>query len=202
MKKKRLCYLIFCTLVGMACFSCGGKDAAQDTGGECQKTIRDENKSENMTKEDFMREAIALSCSSVEHGGGPFGAVIVRDGKIIARGSNSVTLLNDPTAHAEVSAMRAACSSEKSFELEGCELYTSCEPCPMCLAAAYWAGISKIYYGNNRTDAAEIGFDDSFIYDQIDVAPEKRTVPSEPMLRDEALRAFRMWSEKEDKVEY
>ena len=150
--------MIFCTLVGMACFSCGGKDAAQKRTGESSETIQDENKSENMTKEDFMREAIALSCSSVEHGGGPFGAVIVRDGKIIARGSNSVTLLNDPTAHAEVSAIRAACSAEKNFKLEGCELYTSCEPCPMCLAAAYWAGISKIYYGNNRTDAAEIGF--------------------------------------------
>ena len=122
MKKKRLCYLIFCTLVGMACFSCGGKDAAQKRTGESSETIQDENKSENMTKEDFMREAIALSCSSVEHGGGPFGAVIVRDGKIIARGSNSVTLLNDPTAHAEVSAIRAACSAEKNFKLEGCEL--------------------------------------------------------------------------------
>ncbi len=199
---KRFYGLILCLLVGTICFGCGGKDTAQESSDPSVETIRDEKEDENMTKEDFMREAIALSCSSVEHGGGPFGAVIVRDGKIIARGSNSVTLLNDPTAHAEVSAIRAACSSEKSFKLEGCELYTSCEPCPMCLAAAYWAGISKIYYGNNRTDAAEIGFDDSFIYDQIDVAPEKRTVPSEPMLRDEALRAFRMWSEKEDKVEY
>lgn len=199
---KRFYGLILCLLVGTICFGCGGKDTAQESSDPSVETIRDEKEDENMTKEDFMREAIALSCSSVEHGGGPFGAVIVRDGKIIARGSNSVTLLNDPTAHAEVSAIRVACSSEKNFKLEGCELYTSCEPCPMCLAAAYWAGISKIYYGNNRTDAAEIGFDDSFIYDQIDVAPEKRTVPSEPMLRDEALRAFRMWSEKEDKVEY
>ena len=193
---KRFYGLILCLLVGTICFGCGGKDTAQESSDPSVETIRDEKEDENMTKEDFMREAIALSCSSVEHGGGPFGAVIVRDGKIIARGSNSVTLLNDPTAHAEVSAIRAACSSEKSFKLEGCELYTSCEPCPMCLAAAYWAGISKIYYGNNRTDAAEIGFDDSFIYDQIDVAPEKRTVPSEPMLRDEALRAIPQWSEE------
>ncbi len=208
--KGAICKLFLCVGVGMMCWGCGAgeRDARTEADRtqmrECEKPKTNEAKNENedMTKEDFMREAIALSCSSVEHGGGPFGAVIVRDGKIIARGSNSVTLLNDPTAHAEVSAIRAACSSEKSFKLEGCELYTSCEPCPMCLAAAYWAGISKIYYGNNRTDAAEIGFDDSFIYDQIDVAPEKRTVPSEPMLRDEALRAFRMWSEKEDKVEY
>ena len=108
-----------------------------------------------MTKEDFMREAISLSCESVRQGGGPFGAVIVKDGKIVARGSNSVTLLNDPTAHAEMTAIRAACSAMKVFRLEGCELYTSCEPCPMCLSAAYWAGISRIYYGNNREDAAE-----------------------------------------------
>ena len=158
----------------------------------------------NITEQDktFIRQAIGLATENVRNGGGPFGAVICRDGQVLSTGVNRVTDNNDPTAHAEVSAIRAACSAEKNFKLEGCELYTSCEPCPMCLAAAYWAGISKIYYGNNRTDAAEIGFDDSFIYDQIDVASEKRTVPSEPMLRDEALQAFRMWSEKEDKIEY
>jgi tRNA(Arg) A34 adenosine deaminase TadA len=154
------------------------------------------------TKEDFMREAIRLSKESVERGGGPFGAVIVRDGDIIARGSNSVTLLNDPTAHAEVSAIRAACSGEKTFNLEGCELYTSCEPCPMCLSAAYWAGISRIYYGNTKTDAKNIGFDDSFIYDEIALPADKRSVPATELLRDEAIKAFRMWEEKTDKVEY
>ncbi len=155
-----------------------------------------------MTKEDFMREAIALSKQSVERGGGPFGAVIVKEGRIIARGSNSVTLLNDPTAHAEVTAIRAACSAVGAFKLDGCELYTSCEPCPMCLGAAYWAGIARIYYGNTKSDAAEIGFDDSFIYDEIALVPAERRVPAVEMLRDEALAAFRMWSDKEDKVEY
>lgn len=149
-----------------------------------------------------MREAISLSCESVRQGGGPFGAVIVKDGKIVARGSNSVTLLNDPTAHAEVTAIRAACSAMKVFRLEGCELYTSCEPCPMCLNAAYWAGISRIYYGNNREDAAEIGFGDAFIYDEVVLAPSRRSIPGESLLRREALEAFRLWREKPDKVEY
>lgn len=149
-----------------------------------------------------MREAIRLSMESVERGGGPFGAVIVRDGRIIARGSNSVTLLNDPTAHAEVSAIREACKAAGAFKLEGCEIYTSCEPCPMCLAACYWAGIEKIYFGNTKTDAAKIGFDDSFIYDEIALAPADRRVPAINMLREEALAGFRAWEEKEDKVEY
>ena len=150
----------------------------------------------------YMNMAIQLSIENIDQGGGPFGAVIVRNGTVISTGVNRVVPDNDPTAHAEISAIRNACRKLGTFQLDGCTVYSSCEPCPMCLAAAYWAGISKIYYGNNRTDAAEIGFDDSFIYDQIDVAPEKRTVPSEPMLRDEALQAFRMWSEKEDKIEY
>lgn len=149
-----------------------------------------------------MREAIVLSCESVRRGGGPFGAVIVKDGKIVARGSNSVTLLNDPTAHAEVTAIRAACAEMRTFRLEGCDLYTSCEPCPMCLSAAYWAGISRIYYGNNREDAAEIGFGDAFIYDEIALAPPLRTVPGENLLRREALGAFRLWQQKPDKVRY
>ena len=157
---------------------------------------------ENMTKEELMRKAIALSCESVKRGGGPFGAVIVRNGEIVAEGSNSVTLRNDPTAHAEVSAIRVACERLGRFKLEDCEIYTSCEPCPMCLSAIYWAGIRKIYFANNRGDAAEIGFDDSFIYDQIPLAPDKRTIPSVEMLRGEALSAFCLWQEKEDKVEY
>lgn len=155
-----------------------------------------------MKKEDFMRVAIELSRESVESGGGPFGAVIVKDGEVIAKGSNSVTLLNDPTAHAEVTAIREACDSMQDFKLEGCDLYTSCEPCPMCLGAAYWAGIRTIYYGNNQNDAAKIGFDDQFIYDEIALAPLNRKTPSINILRDEAIEVFRMWEEKEDKVEY
>lgn len=146
--------------------------------------------------------AIELSRKSVESGGGPFGAVIVRDGKVVATGSNNVTINNDPTAHAEVSAIRAACVGSGTFKLEGCEIYSSCEPCPMCLSAIYWAGISKIYFANTRQDAKDIDFDDSFIYDQIPLAPAKRTIPSEEMLRAEAIKVFRMWSAKEDKVEY
>ena len=150
----------------------------------------------------FMKIAIELSEKSVAAGGGPFGAVIVRNGEVVATGSNSVTLNNDPTAHAEVSAIRAACAAVKNFKLEDCEIYSSCEPCPMCLSAIYWAGIRKIYFANTREDAKRIGFDDSFIYDQIPLAPQKRTIPSEPMMREEALKAFRAWEEKADKVEY
>ena len=149
-----------------------------------------------------MREAIALSKQSVERGGGPFGAVIVRDGRVLARASNSVTLLNDPTAHAEVSAIRAACASLGTFDLSGAEIYTSCEPCPMCLGAIYWAGIGKIYYANNKQDAAAIGFDDSFIYDEIALPPLRRKVPAVELLRSEALEGFRLWTAKEDKIEY
>ncbi len=152
--------------------------------------------------EKFMRMAIELSKESVRKGGGPFGAVIVRNGEVVATGSNSVTLNNDPTAHAEVSAIRNACQQLHDFQLDGCEIYSSCEPCPMCLSAIYWAGIEKIYFANNRQDAAEIGFDDSFIYDQIPLDPAQRSVKSEEMLREEAIEAFRMWDEKSDKVEY
>lgn len=153
-------------------------------------------------EQEYMQKAIELSKQSVINGGGPFGAVIVRDGSIIATGSNSVTLLNDPTAHAEVSAIRAACSKLQNFNLEGCEIYSSCEPCPMCLSAIYWAGIKKIYFANTRDDAKSIGFDDSFIYDQIPLAPRQRSIPSVPIMRAEAHEAFRMWSEKTDKIEY
>ena len=155
-----------------------------------------------MDNNKFMRMAIELSKESVKRGGGPFGAVIVRDGEVVATGSNSVTILNDPTAHAEVSAIRAACSAVGDFNLKGCEIYSSCEPCPMCLSAIYWAGIEKIYYANTRSDAAAIGFDDDFIYDQIPLAPAERTVPSLPLMRAEGLEAFRLWEQKEDKVEY
>ena len=155
-----------------------------------------------MSREKFMSMAIDISIESVRNGGGPFGAVIVKDGVVIASASNSVTITNDPTAHAEVNTIRAACAHLGTFKLTGCELYTSCEPCPMCLSSAYWAGMKTIYYGNTRDDAKQIDFDDSFIYDQIPLAPDKRTIPSVQMLGDEAIKAFEAWSNKEDKVEY
>ncbi len=155
-----------------------------------------------MEKEIYMQEAIELSIESVMSGGGPFGAVVVKDGEIISKASNSVTLTSDPTAHAEVNAIREACKKLGAFSLSGCDLYTSCEPCPMCLGAAYWAGVKHIYYGNTRVDAKQIDFDDSFIYDEIPLDPAKRSIPSEQLLHDHAILAFKMWSEKEDKVEY
>lgn len=155
-----------------------------------------------MTKEELMRKAIELSIDNVANGGGPFGAVIAKDGEIIATGVNRVTANCDPTAHAEVSAIRAACSQLGTFDLSGCEIYTSCEPCPMCLGAIYWAHLDKMYYGNNKTDAKNIGFDDSFIYDEIDLAPANRKLPSEILLPEEAIKAFEQWTAKSDKVEY
>lgn len=151
---------------------------------------------------EFMREAIRLANESVKNGGGPFGAVIVKDGKIIAGRSNSVTLDNDPTAHAEVNAIREACRKLGTFDLSGCTVYTSCEPCPMCLGAVYWAHVDRIYYGNTRDDARHIDFADNFIYEEIERPLDKRTVPIIPLLRDEAQQTFRMWTEKTDKVEY
>ena len=155
-----------------------------------------------MTNTELMRRAIELSKMSVQNGGGPFGAVIACNGKIVAEGSNCVTIDCDPTAHAEVSTIRKACKALKTFDLSGCEIYTSCEPCPMCFGAIYRAHLDKIYMGNDRKDAAKIGFDDDFIYQEIALTPEKREKPSEILLRDEALEAFRMWEEKEDKTEY
>ena len=155
-----------------------------------------------MTNKELMRRAIELSKMSVQNGGGPFGAVIACNGKIVAEGSNCVALDCDPTAHAEVSTIRKACKALKTFDLSGCEIYTSCEPCPMCFGAIYWAHLDKIYMGNDRKDAAKIGFDDDFIYQEIALSPEQREKPSEILLRDEALEAFRMWEEKEDKTEY
>jgi tRNA(Arg) A34 adenosine deaminase TadA len=156
-----------------------------------------------MQQEDYMRTAIALADEGMTSGrGGPFGCVIVRKGAIVARGNNRVTSTNDPTAHAEVTAIREACAALKTFQLDDCELYTSCEPCPMCLAAIYWARIPTIYYGNTRADAAAIGFDDDFIYQQIPLAPENRTVKMQPLLRDAALETFQAWAGKTDKVRY
>jgi len=153
-------------------------------------------------KKKFMREAIELSIENIKNGGGPFGAVIVKDNEIIARGQNRVTSSCDPTAHAEVSAIRAASKALNTFDLSGCEIFTSCEPCPMCLGAIYWAHLDKIYYANTKTDAKNIGFDDSFIYDEIDLKPEDRKLSSETMLRDEAIKAFENWTNKEDKIAY
>ena len=155
-----------------------------------------------MTKEELMQRAIELSINSVRNGGGPFGAVIAREGEIIAEGSNGVTIYNDPTAHAEVTAIRKACEKLGTFELKGCEIYTSCEPCPMCLGAIYWAHLDKIYYANDRKDAADTGFDDDFIYQEIEVKPQYRKKPSEILMREEGLEAFRIWNKKTDKIEY
>lgn len=150
----------------------------------------------------FMREAIKLANESVQHGGGPFGAVVVKEGKIIAASSNSVTIDNDCTAHAEVNAIRKACQTLGTFDLSGSVIYSSCEPCPMCLGAIYWAHIDRIYYGNTRRDAAEIGFDDDFIYVELEKPMGKRIKPIIPMLREETLQSFNLWKEKEDKNAY
>ncbi|MCB9017355.1 MAG: nucleoside deaminase [Paludibacteraceae bacterium] len=157
---------------------------------------------QNKKEAEYMRLAIELSKKSIEEGGGPFGAVIVKDGVIVAAAANRVTRHNDPTAHAEVMAIREACQKLGTFDLSGCELYASCEPCPMCLAAMYWAHIDHYFYANDKDDAAKIGFDDAFIYKEMDKPQEKRDMPRTQILRDEALEAFRSWEEKTDKTEY
>jgi len=156
-----------------------------------------------MTKEELMREAIRLATENVVNGGGPFGAVIAdKEGNILATGVNRVTASHDPTAHAEVSAIRAATSKLGQFDLRGYEIFSSCEPCPMCLGAIYWARLDKLYYGNSHTDAKNIGFDDSFIYDELRLTPARRKLPSEVLLADEAIATFQAWQNKEDKIEY
>ncbi len=157
-----------------------------------------------MTQKDkeFMQKAIDLSIENVKNGGGPFGAVIVENDEIVATGVNRVTANNDPTAHAEVSAIRAACQKKSNFKLTGCTIYTSCEPCPMCLAAIYWAGISRIFYGNTKQDAEEINFGDKFIYEEIERPVSKRSIPTRMIMRKQALQAFLDWKEKADKIEY
>ena len=155
-----------------------------------------------MTKEELMHRAIELSKNSVKTGGGPFGAVIAKDGIIIAEASNSVTIDLDPTAHAEVNCIRQATRKLKTFNLEGCEIYTSCEPCPMCLGAIYWAHLDRIYYANDRKDAARIGFDDDFIYHEIALQPADRHKQMQILLPDEARKAFDMWMESKDKTTY
>lgn len=153
--------------------------------------------------EKFMAEAVKLAINGMENNeGGPFGCVIVKDGKIIGRGNNKVTSTNDPTAHAEVTAIREACKNLNSFQLEGCTIYTSCEPCPMCLGAIYWARPEKVFFGSDKKDAAEIGFDDAFIYKEIELDYKDRSIPFEQISRESALEPFRIWKEKEDKTEY
>ncbi|MBS1752628.1 MAG: nucleoside deaminase [Ferruginibacter sp.] len=153
--------------------------------------------------DEFMKEAIRLSINNVEEGkGGPFGAVVVKDGKIIARGVNQVTSNNDPTAHAEVVAIRNACATLNTFQLDDCEIYTSCEPCPMCLGAIYWARPAKLYYANTKEDAAFINFDDKFIYEEIALPVEKRKLFTKQILRSEALEAFKKWEQSTIKKDY
>jgi tRNA(Arg) A34 adenosine deaminase TadA len=156
-----------------------------------------------MSQAEFMREAIKLAEDGMRSGrGGPFGCVVVRRGEIVGRGSNRVTSTNDPTAHAEVVAIREACAALKTFQLSDCELYTSCEPCPMCLAAVYWARIPQVFYGNTRGDAAAVGFDDDFIYQQVPLPPEQRSIKMELLLREEAQGAFVEWAAKTNKIAY
>ena len=150
----------------------------------------------------FMKMACDLACENVERGGGPFGAVIVKDGEVIAAAGNSVTLDNDPTAHAEVNAIRHACRLTNNFKLDGCVVYSSCEPCPMCLSALYWAGVSRIYYGNTAADADRINFGDDFIYKEIEKPHLERTIPCIHMEGTTAIESFNMWASKEDKIEY
>lgn len=150
----------------------------------------------------FMDMASELAEKNVRDGGGPFGAVIVREGRVIATGVNSVTRDNDPTAHAEVNAIRAACAVESSFSLKGCIVYSSCEPCPMCLSALYWAGVSRIYYGNTQEDAEAINFSDRFIYRQLDKPKADRAIPMIRIVGSRAIRAFEQWADKTDKVPY
>jgi guanine deaminase len=158
---------------------------------------------EDKGNEKFMQMAIDLSEYNVKQAqGGPFGAVIVKDGMVVARSANKVVTQNDPTAHAEVSVIRLACKELGTYDLEGCEIYTSCEPCPMCLGAIYWARISKIYYANTKKDAADIGFDDHFIYDELVQPMEKRKLPFVQLMRDEAFAVFKQWEISESRTDY
>jgi len=155
-----------------------------------------------MTNQLLMQKAIELSIENVKRGGGPFGAVIAKEGQIISAGANLVTINNDPTAHAEIVAIREAAGKLGTFNLSGCEIFTSCEPCPMCLSAIYWAHLDKVYFGNTKTNAKDIGFDDSFIYDELELKPDDRKVKMEQLLPEEAIHAFEDWQNKKDKIEY
>lgn len=150
-----------------------------------------------------MRQAIELARDNVRAGrGGPFAAIVVKDGTVVACGTNRVTSTNDPTAHAEIVAIREACGALGSFQLTGCEIYTTCEPCPMCMGAIYWARPAKVFFAATRSDAAAVGFDDSYIYEQLSMAPRDRAIPTEQLMREEALAAFSEWDSKPDKITY
>ena len=153
-------------------------------------------------KNKFMQRAIELSIESINSGGGPFGSVIVKDDKIISEGMNRVTVDNDPTSHGEILAIRNACKKLNTFNLSNCSLYSSCEPCPMCMSAIYWSRIGKVYYANTRDDAKKINFDDSLIYSEIPKKNEDKKIPMKQMMRNEALKAFDLWDKKTDKIEY
>ncbi|MBO6574388.1 MAG: nucleoside deaminase [Rhodothermales bacterium] len=155
-----------------------------------------------MTPEQLMRRAIDLGVENVASGGGPFAALVVRDGEIVAEGANRVTANNDPTAHGEVMAIRAACEALDTFHLEGCELYTTCEPCPMCLGAIYWARLERVYFAAGQLDAAGAGFDDAFIYEQIPVEPEARSIPMMQVMPRESMEVFAAWHRKQDRRPY
>ena len=155
---------------------------------------------ENNSK--FLLRAIELSIKSIENQGGPFGSVIVKDGKIISEGFNKVTSTNDPTAHGEIVAIREACKNLNTFNLKGCDLYSSCEPCPMCLSAIYWSHIDKIFYANTREDAKNVDFDDSLIYTEINKDKKSRQIKMIQMHREESLEAFKIWKKKDDKIKY
>ena len=156
----------------------------------------------NRTNEEFMRMAIRMSVENIERGGGPFAALIVKNGEVVSTGINSVAEENDPTAHAEINAIRSATQKLQRFKLTDCVLFTTCEPCPMCLGAVYWAGIPAIYYGNSREDAGKYGFDDSHIYSQIGLAIDRRQVRFTRILGKEAIEAFNYWDQKSDKIQY
>ncbi len=155
-----------------------------------------------MTKQELMQRAIDLAVENVRNGGGPFGAVIARGGEIVAEGVNRVTSQHDPTAHAEVQAIRKACSELNTFDLTGLDIYASCEPCPMCLGAIYWAHLDHLYFAGTKDDAARIGFDDAFIYKELPLPIHERKLPTEAMMNAEAQAPFVAWLEKDDKVEY
>lgn len=178
-----------------------GLSSKQYVVGIC-KLPATKNNQHMKKKEDFMQQAIDLAVENVKKDGGPFGAIIVKDGQVVATGVNRVTSRLDPTAHAEINAIRSACAMLGTFDLTGCDIYTSCEPCPMCLGAIYWAHIDRIFYGCSQKDAARAGFDDSFIYNELSLKPEERHKLMKKLLPRKALKAFRAWMEKEDKVKY
>lgn len=170
---------------------------------EAARAMGDREDSSDKGHKAFMQVAIDEAIRGVlENEGGPFGCVVVKGGRIIGKGNNRVTSSNDPTAHAEIIAIREACRNLNSFQLKGCTLYTSCEPCPMCLGAIYWARPDKVYFAGNKEDAAGVGFDDAFIYKELELEPEQRSIPFEQLHREKALKAFREWENKEDKIEY